>query len=160
VVANRADEPVESGIPFRNLEATFLEVGTSVYAVKGYATSFCLAARRDTFRVGADLLGGIDDKVDRIGIYANHELRPLGAVRDRRQVERLVRLIMRAPVVREEPAGGEELHVVTFHLADGTGVSRLLNAATGFVAGGIVVPKPFTAAITSALGGHRAVSTP
>ena len=71
VVANRADEPVESGAPFRNLEATFLPAGTPVHAVRGYPTSFRLAARSEgrltlyepwsspKARVGADLLGGI-----------------------------------------------------------------------------------------------------
>jgi hypothetical protein len=45
VVANRADEPVESVAPFGNLEATFLPVRTPVHAVRGYPTSFRLAAR-------------------------------------------------------------------------------------------------------------------
>jgi hypothetical protein len=175
VVANRANEAVESGTPFRNLEATFLEVGTPVYAVKGYATSFRLAAHRDgelgvyepwespTARVGADLLGGIDGKVARIGVYAVHELRPLGAVGDRRQVERLVDLILAAPVQGQDPASSKdeyEPYVLTFHLADGTGVSRAFNAATGFLAGGLVAPKLFTAAIVSTLGEHRATAAP
>jgi len=175
VVANRADEPVESGDPFRNLEATFLKVGTPVYAVTGYPTSFRLAARRDgklglyepwespTARTGADLLGGINGKVRHIGVYTDHNLRPLGAIRDQRQVKRLVDLMLRAPLKAQDPAASEkeyELYVLTFHLADGTGVSRSFNAATGFVAGGIVVPKPFTAAIISAVGRNRAVSQP
>jgi len=167
VVANRANEPVESGTPFRNLEATFLKVGTPIYAVKGYSNSFRLAARRDgklglyepwespTARVGADLLGGIDGKVRRIGIYADHGLRPLGTISDRRRVEGLVDLAMQAPVEGQDPANSKdeyELYVLTFHLADGTGVSRLFNAATGFLAGGVVVPKPFTAAIIPCRG--------
>jgi hypothetical protein len=175
VVANRADEPVESGTPFRNLEATFLKVGTPVYAVKGYPTSFRLAARRDgelglyepwaspTARVGADLLGGIDGKVRRIGVYTDHGLRPVGTISDRRQVQRLVNLVLGAPLQAQDPAASAkeyQLYVLTFHLADGTGVSRLFNAATGFIAGGIVAPKPFTAAVISAVGGHPAVATP
>jgi hypothetical protein len=171
VVANRADEPVESGTPFRNLEATFLEVGTPVYAVKGYATSFRLAARREgklglyepwdapAARVGGDLLGGIKGKVVRIGVYADHSLRPLGTISDRREIERLVDLVLRAPIARRDPAKSQdeyELYVVTFHLADGTGVSRLFNAATGFLAGGVIAPKQFTAAIVSTVKGHTA----
>jgi hypothetical protein len=175
VVANRADEPVESGTPFRNFESTFLEVGTPVYAVKGYATSFRLAARNDgklglyepwasrTAWVGGDLLGGIHDKVRRIGVYADPGLRPLGTISDRRQIERLVELVLRAPVAGQDPAASKEqyeLYVLTSHLADGTGVSRLFNAATGFLAGGVVAPEPFTAAIISALGKHRAAAEP
>jgi hypothetical protein len=168
VVANRTDEPVESGAAFRNLEATFLPVGTPVHAVKGYPTSFRLAARSDgrlalyepwsrpTARIGADLLGGIEGKVERIGVYSHHEpLRRLGVVDGRRQVQRLVRLVMRAPVAEQDPATGpqdDEPYVVSFHLADGTATSRLFNAKTGFLAGGVIVPDKFTAAIRKAVG--------
>jgi len=175
VVANRKNQPVESGTPFRNLEATFLEVGTPVYAVKGYATSFRLAARHDgklnlyepwaspTARVGADLLGGIEGKVRRIGVYTDHGLRPLGVISDPRQVERLVDLVLRAPVAGQDPANSKdeyEPYVLTFHLADGTGVSRVFNAATGFLAGGVIIPERFTTAIVSTWRAHRAAATP
>jgi hypothetical protein len=168
VVANRADEPVESGAAFRNLEATFLPVGTPVHAVKGYPTSFRLAARSDgrlalyepwsrpTARVGADLLGGSEGKVERIGVYSQHEpLRRLGVIDDRRQVQRLVRLVIRAPVAEQDPAAGpqdDEPYVVSFHLADETATSRLFNARTGFLAGGVIVPDGFTAAVRKAVG--------
>jgi hypothetical protein len=165
VVANRADELVESAAPFRNLEATFLPVGTPVHAVKDYPTSFRLAARGDdglalyeptwrpTARVGADLFGGIEGRVERIGVYTHHlPLRRLGAIEDRRQVERLVRLVLRAPAAELDPATGpdDQPYVVSFHLADGTASSRLFNAKTGFLSGGVVVPDEFTAAVREA----------
>jgi hypothetical protein len=175
VVANRADEPVESGAPFRNLEATFLPVGTPVHAVKGYPTGFRLAARSEgrlalyepwsspRARVGADLLGGIEGKVRRIGVYNHHEpLRLLGSIEDRRQVERLVRLVLRAPFREQDPASGpdDEPYVVSFHLRDGTATSRLFNAKTGFLAGGVVVPDQFTAAVRQAIAGDGGATGP
>jgi hypothetical protein len=171
LVANRAGEPVESAAAFRNLEATFLPVGTPVHAVKGYPTSFRLAARSEgrlaiyepwsspRARIGADLLGGIEGKVRRIGVYNQHEpLRLLGSIDDRRQVERLVRLVLRAPFREQDPASGphdDEPYVVSFHLRDGTATSRLFNAKTGFLAGGVVVRDQFTAAVRQAIAGHR-----
>lgn len=174
--ANRADEPVESGQPFRDLEATFLPAGTPVHAVKGYPTSFRLAAHSDgslalyepwsrsAARVGADLLGGIEGKVRRIGVYSHHEpLRLLGSIEGRRQVERLVQLVMRAPFVEQDPASGpkdDEPYVVSFHLADGTATSRLFNAGTGFLAGGMVVPDEFTAMVRKAAAGNQGTAAP
>ena len=177
VVANRADEPVESAAPFRNLEATFLPVGTPAYAVKGYPTSFRLAARSDgrlalyepwyfpTARVGADLLGGIQGSVRRIGVYSSREpLRPLGSIDNPQQVQRLVRLVLRGPVVEQDPARrgpqDDEPYVVSFHLRDGTATSRSFNAKTGFLAGGVVVPAEFTAAVRQVVGRHRGVTAP
>jgi hypothetical protein len=176
VSANRADEPVESAAPFRNLEATSLPIGTAVYAVKGYPTSFRLAARSNgrlaiyepwsspTARVGADLLGGIQSRVRRIGVYSHHEpLRLMGSIDNPRRVERLVRLVLRAPVVQQDPATGprdDEPYVVTFHLKDGTATSRLFNAKTGFLAGGVVVPEEFIAAVRQAVGRHREATAP
>jgi hypothetical protein len=177
VVANRANEPVESAVPFRNLEAMFLPVGTPVHAVRGYPTSFRLAARSNgrlaiyepwyfaTARVGADLFGGIQGRVRRIGVYSSREpLRLLGSIDQRRQVEQLVRLVLRGPVVEEDPARrgpqDDEPYVVSFHLKDGTATSRLFNAKTGFLAGGVVVSDEFTAAVRQVVGRHREATAP
>lgn len=176
VVANRADEPVESAVPLRNLEATFLPVGTPVYAVRGYPISFRLAARSNgtlaiyepwyfpTARVGADLLGGIQGRVRRIGVYSSREpLGLLGSIEDPRQVEPLVRLVLRAPAVEQDPRRGpqdDEHYVVSFHLRDGTAASRSFNAKTGYLAGGVVVPDQFTAAVREAIGRHREATAP
>jgi hypothetical protein len=176
VVANRADEPVESAAPFGNLEATFLPVGTPVYAVRGYPISFRLAARSNrtlavyepwyfpTARIGADLLGGIQGRVRRIGVYSSLEpLRLLGSIEGPRHLEHLVRLILRAPAVEQDPARGpqdDEHYVVSFHLRDGTAASRLFNAKTGYLAGGVVVPDQFTAAVREAIGRHREATAP
>jgi hypothetical protein len=171
VVANRTEEPVESAIPFRNLEAMFLPVGTPVYAVRGYPTSFRLAARSNgrlaiyepwyfpAARVGADLLGGIQGSVRRIGIYSTGKpMRPLGTIGNPQQVEHLVRLVLQAPAVEQDPASGphdDEPYVLSFHLKDGTATSRLFNAKTGYLAGGVVVPDQFITAVGKAIGHHR-----
>jgi hypothetical protein len=96
--------------------------------------------------------------VRRIGVYSHHEpVRQLGSIDERRQVERLVRLVLRAPVAEQDPASGpdDQPYVVSFHLADGTATSRLFNAATGFLAGGVVVPDAFTAEVSKAARSHH-----
>jgi hypothetical protein len=78
-------------------------------------------------------------------------------------VEHLVRLVLRAPAVEQDPARGpqdDEHYVVSFHLRDGTAVSRLFNAKTGYLAGGVVVPDQFTAAVREAIGRHREATAP
>ena len=177
VVANRADDPVESAVPLRNLEATFLPVGTPVYAVRGYPTSFRLAARSNqtlaiyepwfspSARVGADLLGGIQGRVRRVGVYSSREpLSLLGSIEDRRQVEHLVRLVLRAPAVEQDPARrgpqDDEPYVVSFQFRDGTAASRSFNAKTGFLAGGVVVPDEFITAVREAIGLHHEATGP
>jgi hypothetical protein len=176
VVANRANEPVESGAAFRNLEATFLPVGTPVHAVKGYPTSFRLAASDNgrvalyepwsspRAQVGADLLGGIQGGVRRIGVYTSDERRRLlGSINDRQQVAQLVRLVLRAPLVEQDPRRGpqdDEPYLVSFHLKDATATSRAFNAKTGFLAGGVVVPDKFTAAVRQAIARHQAAAAP
>jgi hypothetical protein len=147
-----------------------------VYAVRGYPISFRLAARSNrtlavyepwyfpTARIGADLLGGIQGRVRRIGVYSSHEpLRLLGSIEGPRHLEHLVRLILRAPAVEQDPARGpqdDEHYVVSFHLRDGTAASRLFNAKTGYLAGGVVVPDQFTAAVREAIGRHREATAP
>jgi hypothetical protein len=42
--------------------------------------------------------------------------------------------------------------VVSLPLRDGTAASRLLNAKTGSLAGGVVVPDQFTAAVRETIG--------
>src|SRR5919106_1357419 len=115
-------------------------------------------------RVVAALLGGIQGRVRRIGVYSSGEpLRLLGSIEDPRQTEHLVRLVLRAPAVEQDPARGpqdDEHYVVSFHLRDGTAASRLFNAKTGYLAGGVVVPDQFTAAVREAIGRHREATAP
>lgn len=175
VVANRTDELVESARPFRDLEAMFLPDGTPIHAVKGYPGRFRLAARSEgslaiyepwplpSDRVGADLLGGLEGKVVRIGVYspdAPHRL--LGSIDDRGEVERLVGLVLAARAALQDPAatvGDYEPYVVSFHLVDGTATTRAFNAKTGYLPG-VVVPEEFTAAIRKAIGRPGAASAP
>jgi hypothetical protein len=113
---------------------------------------------------GADLLGGIQGSVRGIGVYGTGKpLRPLGSIENPQQVEHLVRLVLRAPAAEQDPASGphdDEHYVVSFHLKDGTATSRLFNARTGFLAGGVVVPDEFIAAVSEAIGRHREATAP
>jgi len=102
--------------------------------------------------------------VGRIGVHSSREpLSLLGSIGDPRQVEHLVRLVLRAPAVEQDPARGpqdDEPYVVSFHLRDGTAASRSFNAKTAFLAGGVVVPDQFIVAVREAIGRHRQSTGP
>ena len=78
-------------------------------------------------------------------------------------MQRLVGLLLRAPIAEQDPAGTAqeyEPYVVSFHLRDGTATSRLFNAKTGFMAGGVLLPDEFTAAIRQATARHHGTAAP
>jgi len=164
VTGSRADEPVERGPSLGELEATALAPDTPVYAVKGYPTSFRLAARRDgqlglyepwentNARVGADLLA-LKGRVLRIGIYQRDTLDLLGDIKQSAQVSRLVDTVLRAPVALQEPTGAQDLYILTFHLTDGTGVTRMFDSISGYLEGGVLTPQEFATAIRRAADG-------
>lgn len=90
--------------------ATFLEVGTPVYTVKGYKPEFILAARRNNKLVlylsgtnpsaetGSDLMD-LEGKVKYIGVNSNYDIKTeLAAIKDQSQVDSLVRMVLDAPV--------------------------------------------------------------
>ena len=156
--------------------AAWLDVGTSIHAVKGYATTFRLAARRDgriwiyenyknpKARKGADLLD-LGDNVAYIGINnagrrnSNNEI---AAIRDSTLLARLVRMVLDAPVNQHnsptgpwQPSRGgtarEPLYRIVIHFRDGTMTSRAyrLNSGelSGCESGNIMLPPDFANAV-------------
>ena len=152
----------DPGYQSKDGDAAFLDAGTKVYTVKGYRSTFRLAASEnhaltlyeaDTnprARKGADLLD-IGGKVQYIGIASEQDgVTELGAIKDPKQVNMLVTLVLEAPVDQNHQVGNKQ-YFITFHLVDATVVTRAYWLDTGVLARGILLPKAFGLAIKAAL---------
>jgi len=148
------------GCPFgMDASAAFLPAGTRVYAVRGHATSFRLAAvwqdriflyqawRNPRAKTGGDLWA-IAGKVSVIHVQRG---RPIGATpRSPSVIENpysslaLLRILERAPTRREQPhAYGDPSYWLTFWLSDGTTLERPYYPEDGELMGGVVAGAEF-----------------
>jgi len=143
--------------------AAFLPAGTRMYAVRGYATDFRLAAawrdhlflyqawRNPRARVGGDLfdIAGRVRAIDvrrRDGPRAPREATTPAPIAAARDLSTLVEMILRGTMRRPTPhASGEPEYWLTIWLADGTTLGRAYFADTGEVMGGLAVPPEFRA---------------
>jgi hypothetical protein len=148
--------------------AAFLPSGTRVYAVRGHATTFRLAAvwkdhiflyqawRNPRARVATDLYD-IIGKVRRIDVRpGERSLAADGvpaAITASRDLEALVEMITRGTARRPQPHEvGEPRYWLTFWLSDGTTLSRVYFRETRELMGGVVVTGDFTRIIERYLG--------
>jgi hypothetical protein len=135
-----------------------LAPGDDIYAVRGYATTFRLAARHedelvsyqvwcnDEAQVGADLFD-IYDRVNRISVTADvSESSGFAIIEDRATVARLVDMLLEGRVIPEELSSMAPVrHQLIFHLADGSAFRA--SAAPGELLwglGAVTVPEAFT----------------
>ncbi len=135
-----------------------LAPGDDLYAVRGYATTFRIAARRegelvsyqvwcsDAAHVGADLFD-IYDRVNRISVTADlSESSGFAVIEDRAMVARLVGMLLEGQVIPEELSSMAPVtHQLIFHLDDGTAFRA--SAAPGELLwglGAVAVPAAFT----------------
>lgn len=107
----------------QNGDAAFIEEGTPVYSIPGYAPDFRLVVRYDNewliyeadtnpkARKGSDLLD-IGGKVESISIDRKTEL---ASIKDQTQVNELILLILEAPVDQTASDAGSELYFLVFH---------------------------------------------
>jgi len=137
--------------------AAFMPAGTRMYAVRGYATEFRLAAawrdrlflyqawRNPRARVGRDLFD-IAGRVRAIDVQRRDgppapRPAPVASARD---VEVLIEMMLRGSMRRPTPhAAGEPEYWLTIWLADGTTLGRPYYADTGELMGGLAVPPEF-----------------
>jgi hypothetical protein len=141
-------------------DASYLDKGTALYAVKGYRPTFRLAARRDgelvlfeaaenpRAQTWGDLLD-LGGKVRWIGINDGSN-RPLGALRDRRQVARLVELLLGSRVGKPTACADDGVFL-TFHLDDGTATTLAYSVHFRRLDCRDPLPEAFGAAIRAAL---------
>jgi|SRR5690606_5873685 len=137
-------------------DAAYLDEGTLIYTVKGYDPDFRVAAFQDEdiilyeayrnkwAKKGSELLD-IEDKVDSISIMENREedSEKIATIDDEETVEKLVDMIMEAPVDHSEGVGEEQYYMLTFYLKDGTVVNRYYDIGGGILAMGIQLPEEF-----------------
>ena len=148
--------------------AAFLPSGTRMYAVRGHATTFRLAAvwkdriflyqawRNPRAKAATDLyditgkVRGIDVRAGEPPLAAGRAPAPITASRDR---EALVEMITRGTARRPQPHEvGEPRYWLTFWLSDGTTLSRVYFRETRELMGGVVVSGDFTRIIERYLG--------
>ena len=158
-------------------DSAFVPAGEPVYAVKGYATTFRLAARRDgkvalyeadsnpAAKTGRDLLD-IDGKVVGIALVSGKDGRTiLGRITERARIDDLVRLVLSAPVNQNPPpqsptpprtplpmptptfAEPDYGFAVAFQLADGSATQRRYDMEGGVLHRGIHVAGAFRSAV-------------
>jgi hypothetical protein len=143
--------------------AAFMPAGTRLYAVRGYATEFRLAAawrgrlflyqawRNPRARVGGELfdIAGRVRAIDvrRGGGPGAGADAPRGVpVASPPDVEALVAMILGGPVRRPAPrVVGPPEYWLTIWLADGTTLGRPYFAGSGELMGGLAVPPAFRA---------------
>jgi len=152
----------DPGYQAKDGDAAYLDAGTPVYAVKGYATTFRLAAHyydalelyeADTnpaARTGADLLD-LAGKVRAIAIFADDEKTQLAAITDAGRVADLVALVLRAPVDQAAAPPDGMRYALEFQLTDGTATVRMYRPSADWLQVGIRPPAEFRAAIEQAL---------
>ncbi len=145
-------------------DAAFLDAGTPVYQVRGYAPTFRLAARQDGklvlfeadtnphAKTGADLLD-IGGKVQSIIVTDDATSgAPLATITDAHQLTTLVTLLLAAPVDQSRQSADNGPHYwLTFNLTDGAQVARVYLPDAHEVARGIIVPDAFVSTLAATL---------
>ena len=148
--------------------APLLEPGDAIYAVRGYATTFRLAARHDDgfvsyqvwcnddAHVGADLFD-IYGRVERISVTADvSETSGFAVIADQATIADLVSMVLEGKVIPEELASTAPVtHQMIIHLDDGT--TFRASAAPGeflWGLGAVSVPAEFTEILDRAWTSH------
>jgi hypothetical protein len=152
--------------------APLLAPGDAIYAVRGYATTFRLAARHDgelisyqvwcsdEAEVGADLFD-VYDRVERISVTADlSESSGFAVIEDQATIASLVGMLLEGKVIPEELSSiAPVTHQLIIHLDDGT-TFRASAASEEFLWGlGVVsVPAAFTETLDRAWTAHLSES--
>ncbi len=156
-VAFKVEGHITGGYRIQDGDAAFLDPGTPIYAVKGYAPEFRLASvsagwltlyeanTNPGAKVGAELLD-IGGKVSSIGIRG-------GWVDDPGTVQALVEMVLEAPVDQSRRDREVEMFLIPFNLEDGTTVVRGFRAKSGELSRGIMTPASFGILIAQARAG-------
>ena len=134
---------------YQDGDATFLNPGTPVYAVKGYSPEFRLGTLEDGrpilyeadtnpfAKTGEDLLD-IRGKVTAIDILNDdNEMTILGTMDDEKAVERFVETVLGSPVNQSNRDNDGPRYFLGIRLVDGTSVVRAFWLETGDLSRGI-----------------------
>ena len=162
-IAFRGDGYVGLFYRYQDGDATYLNPGTAVYAVKGYSQEFRLATLKDgevtlfeadtnpQAKIGEDLLD-IRDKVTAVNIYGIKDKGTvLATIDEERNVKSFVEKVLESPVDQENRHREGERYFIEFRLADGTLVRRLFWPESGELSRGIMTDPMVASIVSSAL---------
>ena len=148
---------------YQDGDATFLNPGTQVYAVKGYSPEFRLAtleegratlyeADANPFaKTGEDLLD-IRGGVTAIDILNDDDaLTILSSIHEEQTIERFVEMVLEAPVNQGSRNHDGPRYFLRFRLADGTSFVRTFWLETGELSRGIMAGPMVASIVSSAL---------
>ena len=153
-----------SGYSHQDGDATYLNPGTPIYAVKGYSPEFRLAALEDgTPRLfeadthpeaeRGEALLDIRGKVAAIDILSAKDARTvLGAIDEERAIERFVEMVLDSPVDQGNRDREGPRYFLDFRQTDGTSVVRAFWLESGELSRGIMTDPIVTLSVWSALG--------
>ena len=165
-----------SGYSHQDGDATYLNPGTPIHAVKGYSPEFRLAALEDgTPRLfeadthpeaeSGEALLDIRGKVTSIDVLStknsikvlgtkveNGEDVVLGKIEEERAVKRFVELVLESPVDQGRRDHEGPRYFLYFRLADGTSVVRAFWLESGEISRGIMTDPAATLSVWRALG--------
>lgn len=156
------------GCPYGvDASASFAPTGTRMYAVRGYATDFRLAAvwkgriflyqawRNPRAKLGGQLLD-IAGKVRAVGVQRGELAAPRkgsATIVSPADADALVDMVVGGTVRRPQAhAFGEPRYWLTFWLADGTTLGRPYFVETSELMGGVVLPGEFGKILERYLG--------
>ena len=169
---------------YQDGDATYLNPGTPIYAVKGYSPEFRLAALEDnTPRLfeadthpeaeSGEALLDIRGKVTSIDVLSTNNLIKvlgtkvengedvvLGKIEEERAVKRFVELVFESPIDQGRRDHEGPRYFLYFRLADGTSVVRAFWLESGELSRGVMTDPAVTLSVWRALGEHdRPVAT-
>ena len=139
----------------KNGDAAFLPVGTEIYKIKGFKPEFRIAVNTEgKWRVyeadtnpiakkGEDLLD-IKDKVSYIDINSETDgTTELGAIKEKVTIDKLVNMVLASEVDQNRKDQVGQRYFISFHLLDGTNVTRSYWIDSGELSRGIMLPDEF-----------------
>ena len=171
-VAFRSDGYAGAFHHWQDGDATYLNPGTPVYAVRGYSPEFRLGTLEEgrvflyeadtnpSARTGEDLLD-IRGKVRAIDILGDDDaMTLLGTIDEERTVQRFVGMVLESPVDQERLDREGPRYFLVFRLTDGTSVVRAYRLGTGELSRGIMTGPVVTLSVWQALPDeHRPTAT-
>ena len=162
-VAFRGDGYAGTFYRYQDGDATFLDPGTPVYAVRGYSPTFRLATLENgratlyeadtnpSAKTGADLLD-IQGKVTAIDILTDDDaLTTLATIDEERRIERFVEMLPAAPVDQGSQDHDGPRYFLGIRLADGTAVVRAYWLESGELSRGVMTNPVVTLSVWQAL---------
>lgn len=147
----------------KNGDAAYLPKGTKVYKLKGYKPEFRIAVSIEgEWRIyeadsnpnankGEDLLD-IREKVLYIGINSETDgMTELGAIKDKVDIDKMVNIVLNAEVNQSSQNHDGQRYFISFHLQDGSSVTRCYWIDSGELSRGILLPGEFGIGVEKAL---------